>query len=110
MQLSFYARAGHVVQWPGVKRAGSLPDYVGRTNVEIKGSGWAHPATDEAVKVDSESQAGRRFAKLVRRDESLWPADKATADACQVPFVELELVGGEFAPKTHAKVAKKGGN
>lgn len=111
MQLSFYAKPGHCVHWPGLKATGQAVDYVGRDLVrgdKDKGFAAAHPASKEPVKVDAASDEARRFIKVCRRDAALWPADKATAEACGVAFVEVALSAddGEWHPKP-AAFAKK---
>lgn len=105
MKLAFYARQGHVVHYPGVKVAGSMPMYVGRKNAKIKEGdkvvGFSHPAVETPVEVDANSKIGARFLKICRRapqDLPLWPADEQTARACGVPFVKVELVDGEYQP------------
>jgi hypothetical protein len=91
---------------PGLVPAiGQAESYVGRTfDAKTRGN----PATKEAFEIDSDSDAGRRLAKLCRRDACLWPADKATAEACGVEFVELEFRDGVWAPKlVSARIAGK---
>lgn len=104
MKLSFYPKPGALVYWPGHKPAGVHPPYVGRRTV-ADGTSIAHPAQETPVVVDSEHadadqrRAAERFTRFVARDGSLWPADEATARACGVAFVPVELRDGEWQPK-----------
>jgi hypothetical protein len=104
MKLRFYAKAGHSVHWPGLKATGQAYAYVGR---QLASSGASQPASKDAVEVDASSEEGRRFAKLCKRDGSLWPADKATANHCGVEFVELDYADTEWQPKA-TKSPRKG--
>lgn len=63
------------------------------------------PASKEPFECDSESANGQRLKHLIYRDRDLWAADQATADFCQVPFVEIEWADGEWVPKK-TKAAK----
>lgn len=114
--LRFYARPGHVLSWPGMKFAGQFARYVGRsTKLERDAAGAvvgiSHPAVAEAVEVDpaSKDKTQRdRAARLMRlmsieADKPLWAADEATAKACGVKFVPVELHEGEWLPKDNAK-------
>ena len=112
MQLKFYAKCGEknhpppVVHWPGLKKSGQMYQYVGRkfdTTTRI------HRALPDPVAVDSASVDGRRLAEICRRDYDLWPADKATAEFCGRPFVELSRGDdGEWRPKPAAPVKAPG--
>lgn len=103
MQLKFLARSNLLVTMPGERRiVGQPPEYVGRRCVDGQ-----FPATTDGFACDSQSEAGIRLAKLARRDAALWPADRATADHCGVPFVEITLKDGEWTPKPSAKADKK---
>lgn len=109
MKLSFYAKPGHVVHWPGMKTTGQVYAYVGRDFVpgdKDKGTAAQHPASKDPVCVESESFEGQRFAKLCRRDDAMWPADKETATHCNRDLVPVELVDGEWIPKSSVKKAK----
>ena len=116
MKLSFYPRGAYVVRIPGAMQlVGEPANYLGRSKRRIEDANgkkaWAYPADGRAFSCDSESQAGQRLKKLLLRDESLWPADKATADYCGVPFVEVELTDGEWIPKpapSKTKPSKRG--
>lgn len=94
MQLRFYARADLLVSVPGARpMQGESPRYVGRTRIpgEPNKGGASYPAQRDAFECDSDSDAGRRLAKLIRRDSSLWAADEATARECGVEFVRVEF-------------------
>lgn len=86
MKLRFYARAGQCVHWPGVKSAGSLAAYAGRSYNATTRS-W--PALAEPFEVEDTSDAGKRFTELTRRDGALWPADPATAAHCGVSLTPV---------------------
>jgi hypothetical protein len=59
----------------------------------------SYPASKTPFECDSESPCGLRLRHLIFRDRDLWAADQATADFCQVPFVEIEWADGEWVPK-----------
>jgi hypothetical protein len=87
MKLRFHSRAGNLVPLPGGHRTGSHPRYIGRTyDPETR----AFKATDEPLEIDSKKhqRLAMRLKKLCRRDGSLLPADKETAEFCDVPFVK----------------------
>lgn len=96
MKLSFYARPGCVVYPPGQRRPGVVNHYVGR---KFDTESRAHKALGDAAEFDSETPAGQEMIRRVRREHSLWAADAATASACGVPFVPVELADGEWQPK-----------
>jgi hypothetical protein len=97
LKLKFFARGDALVTVPGVyPQVGQALPRVGR----VQGSDGVLRATKDPFEVDADSDAGRRLIKLVRRDQSLWPADKATAEACGVEFVELEYKDDEWVVKT----------
>lgn len=54
--------------------------------------GWAHDS--DPVEIPSGGPHGREYV-LAIKDGHLWPADQATATACNVPFDSN--YGGEFA-------------
>ena len=115
MQLKFYAKSDLLVTAPGqavVRRNADDPDsvgaplkYVGRTHVPAKLDAdrrviraASNPASEAPYTCQADSEKGRRLMKLCRRDGSLWPADRETAAACGVPFVETKFVDGEHVP------------
>ncbi len=101
MKLSFFAKPGHCVHWPGLKMTGQPCSYVGRNMVAgsaESGVAASHPASEEPAVVDSDSDVGRRLAKVCRRDDALIPADEATAKFCGKEFCAVELVDGEYRP------------
>jgi hypothetical protein len=95
--LRFFARADQLVPFPGFSPgAGQAALYVGRTfDAGIGG----YPATRDAAEFEPGSPAAQRLLKVARRDASLWPADQFTAQACELPFVELEFNSGEYVAK-----------
>lgn len=101
MKLSFFAKGDALVTVPGQAHSrGQHLRRVGRT--------WTNeaipPATKEPFTIDSDSEGGARLAKLIGRDQSLYAADKATADFCQVPFVDVEFINNKsWAPKAAPK-------
>jgi hypothetical protein len=90
------------MSYPGLKFAGQLAQYIGRLNIVQPSGATEHPAADEAVEIDSESDAGKRVIKCMRRDAQdppLWAADADTARACGVTYVPVEKgADGEFRP------------
>lgn len=99
MQLKFFARGDLLVTVPGFSPVvGQAPAYVGREFKRIDGVA-VHPATRDPFTVDSDTPEGRRLVKLAKRDASLWPADKATAEHCGLPFVALAFDDGEWIPE-----------
>lgn len=93
MKLRFHPAPGKLVRIPGaVAQVGVPAPYVGRVLADR-----AYVATAEPFEVEADTDAGRRLVKLARRDRSLLPADKATATAVGLPFVEVSLGSdGEF--------------
>lgn len=103
-KLSFYARGDLLVTVPGVyPQIGQALPRVGR---QLASDG-SLPATKEAYVTDSNSDEARRLIKLTRREGALWPADKETADACGLPFVELTFKDGVWAQKPAPSVSKR---
>lgn len=114
MILRFYAKADLPVPLPGQSTTHGAPvGFVGRTQimgtaVNSKGDTVpqaGYPATEKPYEVDSESDAGRRLRLICWRDESLYPADKETAEHCQVKFTDVVFSNGTWAEKP-AKAAK----
>ena len=105
MKLKFYARDDLLVTVPGSRPVrGQAPEYVGRKFVPgTAESGASHPATVEGFECEAGGEIAARLVQLTRRDAALWPADKATADACGVPFVEVTVKDGVAAPKPAEK-------
>ena len=109
MKLRFYAKPGHVCHWPAAMRVtGQVYPYVGRDLVPgnpASGIAVSHPAKKEPVEIDDEHPdqdtrvRAERLKELTRRDGALWPADEATAAACGVDFVAVEMRDGEWQPK-----------
>lgn len=114
MKLSFYAKPGHCVHWPDRMRvSGRVYQYVGRQyNAETR----VHEALAEPVVVDTEHadaehcRAAERLRRVCARDSALWPADEATAAACGVPFVPVELRDGEWRPVPMKSAKKEAAN
>jgi hypothetical protein len=111
MKLRFYARTGHLVPDPRQTRRvqGEIPMCVGRAFVASSDPTKPHQqvATEEATVLDTDSLDPERLASTLRdvTRESLWCADKATADFCQVQFVPLSFdktmnVWAPAAPET----------
>ena len=104
--LRFFARKDYVVN----TRPGWTPpigQHIPRVNrslpIKVDG-GFAEPALPDAFECDSQSEVGRAILKKFGRksgkiDPPLWCADQPTATACGVPFVDVELVDGEWIPK-----------
>lgn len=128
MKLRFYAKRDLLVTMPGqsfIRRnadtgaGGQAVKYVGRTHVPavIEQAGGverivkaaSNPATPDPFECDSDTPRGQRLIKMVRRDQCLWPADKETADACSVPFVETVFKDGEHVEKDPKPLLNKHG-
>ena len=101
MKLRFFARAGFYEPDPRFPRIhGQVARRIGRS---ADGK-----ATEEGAEFDSESPEGRRVLKVMTRESDvarraaqapLIPADQATAEACWLSFVPVELgPDGEFSP------------
>lgn len=98
MLLRFFAKADALQRVPTFAPAiGQQDRYVGRAHDAANPGSF--PATKEPFVCDSESADGLRLKHLIFRDRDLWAADKATADHCQVPFVETEWKDGEVVAK-----------
>ena len=102
-KLRFYAKDDaklYVPNFPKVR--GAIPQYVGRTFVPSDGTnGASHPASAEPFECDSEDENGKALLnKFQRGKRDIWPADKATADACGVEFLAVEVKDGIAAPKS----------
>jgi hypothetical protein len=105
MKLRFFAKDDAMVPVPGVPRvAGQPKQYVGRRLVRAEGKPPSYPATEEAFEIDSDTDDGRQLVRRVRTEterhdaQPLWPADKATAEACGVPFVAVTVKDGIAIP------------
>ncbi len=102
MKLKFYPKDDSIVYVPNFPKVrGAIPQYVGRTFVPSDGTkGASFPASAEPFECDSEDENGAALlAKFRRGKRDLWPADKATADACGVEFVPVEVKDGIVVPK-----------
>lgn len=96
-KLRFYAKGSATVSVPFSRLPiGQAASFVGRT---FDPKARTYPATLEPYEVEANSDAGRRLVRLVRIDGDLWPADEATAAACGVPFVPVEIKDGVAVPK-----------
>jgi hypothetical protein len=113
MKLRFYARPGYMFSLPGVRVAGSMPRYIGRT-VRVEGKTILNAPLPEPATIDSETPEGKRVLRVMACDAPdypLWPADENTARACGVPYVDVELTDGEWQPKSkQPKVARAARN
>jgi hypothetical protein len=106
MLLKFYAREDLLVNDPAAPVRDSQPiQRVGRTFVYSKRNDRGevvepahYTANSDPYVVDSNSPNGQRLAKRCRRRE-LWAADEATAKACGVDFVQLEMRDGGWCEK-----------
>ncbi len=102
MKLAFYAKDDDLVYVPDFPRTkGAAPQRVGRSFIPGDGvKGAQHPATAEPFVCDSEDANGVALLAAFRRGRrALWPADKATAEACGVEFVAVEVKDGVAIPK-----------
>ena len=105
MILSFHAKADALQRVPDFHpEVGQHDRYVGREHDFARPGSF--PASREPFHCDSESENGQRLKHLIFRDGDLWAADQATADYCQVPFVEIEWSEGEWVPVAAKQSAK----
>ena len=67
-----------------------------------------YPATKEGFEWDTarSEHAHTEHVMKAARKGAFWPADKATADALGVPFVEVEFSSGVFVEKPKAAEKK----
>jgi hypothetical protein len=115
VKLRFYAKDEegnqHKVYVPNFPKVqGAFPQYVGRLFIPgTAETGAQHPATAEPFECDSEDANGQALLNKFRRGKRcLWPADKATAEACGVDFVAVEVKDGVAVVKqTSAARARK---
>lgn len=116
MILKFHAKADALQRVPDfTPHIGQQDRYVGRDHVPgdlVPGPEGltrvaTFPASKEPFECEADSSNGHRLKHLIYRDRDLWAADQATADYCQVPFVEIEWVGGEWVPKAQKAPAVK---
>ena len=108
MKLRFYARPGYMCSMPGPRVQGTAPRYVGR-ELKVEGKLITNPATREPMTLDTANRDGQRILRQMVADKAehpLWPADRETAQMCQLPFVEVEYVGTEWQPKRATKTGK----
>ncbi|HEU4544357.1 MAG TPA: hypothetical protein VFR23_24715 [Jiangellaceae bacterium] len=99
MKLKFYAKDDELVYVPNApKRQGQPPRYVGRSLVPgdpDKATMASFPASAEPFECDSDDANGQELLGRFRRGKRpLWPADKATAEACGVEFVAITIKDG----------------
>jgi len=110
-KLKFVPRADLIVRVPfAVQFTGQAAPYVGRSRQMLPDGSWGYPANREPYEVDEDSKDAARLRTLLRRDESLWPYDEATAAACGVKFVAVEWVDGEWVPTKQSAKLKKVAN
>ena len=92
--LKFYARDDLLVLIPGsiaVPRNGNR--YVGREWIK---ESRAYPATETGYTCDSKSPEGRRLIRLIKRDSSLFAANKETAELCGVEYIPVQFNAGAW--------------
>lgn len=106
MKLRFHAVPERCERYPGPRRQGDFPNYIGRDFKPGDGVNTAaeHPASAEPFAIDpahtdrETRKVAERCKRAVRRGD-LYAADEATARACGVDFVELERGrDGEWRP------------
>lgn len=117
MKLRFFAKDDELVYVPNFPKVrGAFPQYVGRKFIPgTAEAGAQFPATAEPFECDSDDANGQALLNKFRRGKRcLWPADKATAEACGVEFVPVEVKDGVAVtkaaepPRMSAKSAAKG--
>lgn len=107
MILRFYAKGDALCPVPGQGVTHGAPlHYVGRSPVTGDGVPTAYPATEKAFEVDSDTDAGRRLKLICWRDADIYPADKQTAEFCQVQFVDVVFADGVWTERSNTKKAK----
>jgi hypothetical protein len=84
MQLKFLGKPDHRIPKPGLRVVGQYPAYVGFKRLE---SGEYEPSE---YTVDEKTAIGQRLLSLAVRDGSLAPADKATAQAMGLQWVDKD--------------------
>jgi len=95
-KLKFYARADLLELVPDQALfVGNPPRYVGRAYVVVDGAA-SFPASKDAHECEETSAEAHVLKIRCRRDASLWPADKHTADACGVEFTPVDFQDGEW--------------
>lgn len=118
MRLKFYARDG-LVREPGVPpMIGVAARYLGREFVPaskavVDGQAVVIPASNPATERGFECSPGSLIADVAIKNAkkgAFWPADKATAEACGMAFVDVEFRDGLWDVKAEkfsvAKSAK----
>ena len=117
MILKFYAREG-LVREPGRRPfIGQAAAYLGRqfvapsTLADGTHVAASYPATQEGVAWDTAKRehAHTEHVTKAARKGAFWPADKATAEAVGVAFVEVEFKDGVWAEKSAAAKPASGG-
>lgn len=106
MKLAFYARPGHSCYPAGKKFPGQRNAYIGQAWKKLKDGRVALIHSKEPAEFEAGTEGGDRAMKHCQ-DGSLWPADDATARHCGVPFVDVEYVQFQWAPKPAPKKAEK---
>jgi hypothetical protein len=103
MKLRFAAREDLLVREAGTTyRAGSPARYYGRS---FDAATRGYPANAEPYAVEAESDDGQRSAKQCRKG-ALWAADKETAAAVGVEFVEIEHAEGAWTAKAKSAASR----
>ncbi|UOF77398.1 hypothetical protein [Caudoviricetes sp.] len=105
MKLKFLAREDLLVREGGIGPViGEAARYYGRT---FDPATRGYPAVKELFEVEAESYDGVKCAKQCRKG-ALFAADKGTADALGVTFIETEFKDGAHvvkSPKGEKKAA-----
>ncbi len=100
MKLHVYARDGHLMPHPGMKYAGQVNPYIGRSTIVLEDGSIAHPAVKEGELIELDSASGQRVVAKMRKqahDPPLWAGNEETARECGVPFVPIAFgPDGEF--------------
>lgn len=100
MQLKFYAREDALVRRASIApRIGEAARYYGRT---FDPTTRAYVADKLPFAVDSDNVHGEKCRKQCQKG-ALWAADKATAAALGVEFIETEWSDGAVTAKTTTK-------
>jgi hypothetical protein len=96
MKLRFYAREDLLVREAGIApRIGEAARYYGRT---FDPATRSYPATKDGFEVEAGTEDGDKCARSCRKN-ALFAADKETAAALAVAFVDTEFNGGAHVVK-----------
>lgn len=104
MKLRFHPRGDAQPLEPFAPMAvGQAARRIGR---RLDSATGAYVAVASPYECEEGSREAARAGKFLRSGD-VWPADEATAQACGVPFVAVELRDGVFEPAAPKTTSKK---